>query len=203
MGFYRLSPCPIESTMIPPMQFPNKTFLRPVEHKATAFCTFTLLPALYNQTARMQFKKTYSMLISRLKANTLKYFVVVELSKDGNVHYHASCSFDDDISPMLLTDSLKGSKVFGRSEIDFKHVQDDARFDYMTKTLRSVYQVINNKKTQIFVPWEYWVKPSVERAEAKQIKVDKLDSNTDICNEFDEVLSSCGPCFELINKLNK
>lgn len=165
------------------MRKPNESYVGPAE----LFLTVTLKPEHHNQKARNQFKLTHKRLNEILKCNTMKYFLVSELTKKGNIHYHVSLKLKDYVfQKEMLIDAFKNHKFFG-----FIDLQDNvnysvvSRYEYMSKDLNKTDAIINQKNKVEIEIWTYYVnnRPIEDTISDTEKEINRLDNNI---SEFDD-----------------
>lgn len=114
------------------------------------FITQTLKPFMYADPAFVQFKKSYSLIQSVLNYLAYDYCLVAEITKEGNVHFHAWVIFTEGKDYSMYADCIKQCGVFGFSCLSKKNsdkpISDQRRdaYDYLTKDLERSYKFIRH-----------------------------------------------------------
>lgn len=166
------------------------------------FVTVTLLPYMYGEDARTQLKKTFQSIKDLLQIYSDKFLIVAELTKDGNIHYHASVkprSNDMDYPDAIILDALKKHnkgkvKIFGRSQVDSDNkYQVKTRFEYLTKDLNKTYKIVNldHPKNPKDV-WDYYVRPVGDHIPLMQTVEPEVK---EIFKKVAEVVEECDDIF--------
>jgi len=161
------------------------------------FVTVTLLPYMYGEDARTQLKKTFQPIKDLLQIYSDKYLIIAELTKDGNIHYHASLKprLDLDYPDAIILDAIKkhnkrNQKLFGRSQVDTESkYKIQTRFDYLTKDLNKTYKIVNldhprNPKDI----WDYYVRspaPLMQEVEPEVKEIfKKVSDSVEECDDI-------------------
>lgn len=128
----------------------------------THFVTFTLQPSMNGKGCRQQLRQSFKPVLTELQKVSNQYFIVAELTKKANIHYHAVIQFNetehftkDDLS-LILQDNCKSHKYIGRMECE--PIKDTARvMDYLIKDLERTDKVVNNNKNKTTLDIKhYW-----------------------------------------------
>lgn len=82
------------------------------------FVTFTLSPKCFRYNAITQFDMTVNELRSILNEWTRQYTLTVELTEQGNVHYHAICKIVSKIHRIRIIEKCKSKRVLGFVKIN-------------------------------------------------------------------------------------
>lgn len=107
------------------------------------FITITLNPSWYSRKACDQFKQSKDMVKQILKKFSNEFFLIAELTKAGNVHYHGWIRYinNHDTVRLHIQDTLK---VIGLSHLKNINGTPEKILEYMTKQLTATQQFIHN-----------------------------------------------------------
>jgi len=113
------------------------------------FITITIRPELYKLKAKSQYKKTIEHVKHILNMATNKYVLVVELTKNNNIHYHAIAEFKENntkVMASIIVDVIKGHSYLGMTKVNDTQVQDinmGRTIDYLFKDYNDTFTLIN------------------------------------------------------------
>lgn len=79
----------------------------------TYFLTLTLKPAFYKFKSTLQRELTQNQICTRLREHTSEFVITVELTQQGNVHYHSIAVFKDKVNMFNWINSQKGRASVG------------------------------------------------------------------------------------------
>lgn len=138
--------------------------------------TITLNPELYRYSSRIQLKKTFDNLENILKILCDRYYVVAELTKTSNVHYHGVVSWDktkqyhkDRLQDILKCSRTLGSNLYINPMISTP--EESLRvWEYIHKEDVRTHSVINSKKSLYISPIRYWRRSGILRHQLSQNK---------------------------------
>lgn len=142
-----------------PLAFPN----RDLAYECTHFLTVTLKPEYYSNQIRQQYRKTYNVLTKFLQSHCDKYLLVTELTKDCNIHYHATLKLSTliyegtDLSDMNFLNDFKTLKPFGFKKLESINNQENV-YNYCVKDIKKTHGLLNPVSKTALNVWSYWVK---------------------------------------------
>jgi len=173
---------------MPPIQIPNLMLVTGCDH----FLTITLEPTMLRLQCREQYKKTFGKLAKLLQNYCDKYLIVIELTKDCNVHYHLLMTFhnnEEGITQMLFLNDYKRIQELGFKKLEkVSNLQNV--FNYLIKEIPKTYKVINPKGKVEYKVWEYFVR-GVTVSTPSILNTEKLDiSPIETYGEFDDLFIS-------------
>ena len=160
------------------------------------FLTITLKQDLYKLKAKSQYKKTIDHVKHILNMATNKYVLNVELTKAGNIHYHAICEFKENntkVMASIIVDVIKGHKYLGITKVNDTQVKPEnmgRTIDYLFKEYNDTFTLVNftgyGKP-----PDDYGVcfvkEKEITIKKAKQNKIVLLDDD----NILDDIIENC------------
>lgn len=168
------------------------------------FFTVTLSPDLYQYDCRSQQRKTFNKLESYLQKHCDKYFMVAELTKDCNIHYHIMLRLhplnlrnDDgeiieDVSSLAFLDDYKGLLKHGFGFKKFEKTQNKLNtYNYLIKDISKTNKILNPKNKNTLDIWQYWVAKRnisqiVTNVKNKLPKAVYTKIDNDILDDWDE-----------------
>lgn len=114
------------------------------------FFTITLRPKIFKYSSITQLELTLADIAKKLYRYTSHFVIVAELTKQGNVHYHAICSFSEAYRKNLMVDAFKKDKICGFIHTDGNVIEDMKRVaDYITKDVYNTIRVIRQHRGYI------------------------------------------------------
>lgn len=155
----------------------------------------TLKPELYKDNARHQLKVTMDKLAEILRYIVSEYYIVAELTKKVNVHYHVLIKFSKHVEygPDVLIDSFKSrvnAKYFGNVLLNQHKTSTPEEYDklwkYVNKELDRTNRVINKGRKNeynIIDEWQ-WNLPEKEKVDL----IDRRVKNQLNLNDYIEKL---------------
>lgn len=165
----------------------------------THFATFTLKPVYYSKTVRQQLRLSWNDVNNKLKAVSKQYYLVAELTKKANIHFHAVIQFDESVDYslddlcLILIDSCKSSKVLGLMEIERIRDKTTQGTDYLNKDLERTQKILNPRgKSNLDYFVTFTKKPNQRIIETKKIITVKTLTNTtkghNYLDEFEDII---------------
>lgn len=113
----------------------------------TLFITFTLKPKFYQFKATTQRELTQNEICTKLREATKDFIITTELTKHGNIHYHAIARFKSHMAFLKWNDSMKGRKSIGFHRVTpnpITHVDNMVRSkEYLIKDLENTISLID------------------------------------------------------------
>lgn len=159
------------------------------------FVTLTLKPELYGKSCRQQLRSTFNKANFELQRVCKHYYLVAELTKKCNIHYHAKVEFDisefftaDDLS-LILQDNLKTSNVFGRSECEPIKSQELIN-KYIIKDIEKTHKIINPRGKTTLDCKKEWTKGLTQVTVKNTRLKDYLVLDKDIQYSEEELMDS-------------
>lgn len=113
----------------------------------TRFITFTLKPKYYKFQAGLQRELTQNTICTRLKEYTSEFVVTVELTQQGNIHYHAIAVFKNRVNMFQWMNLEKGRTSLGITRvtpnpITFQENMTRSK-EYLIKDVEVTSKIIN------------------------------------------------------------
>lgn len=159
------------------------------------FITMTLKPEHYSLKLQKQYLLSLPYVKSILDSMCTKYILAPEITKAGNIHYHAVATFKEENSRMmaiLLTDIVKTNKFIGNTKVNDKQVEDkdlERTYDYISKEITQTEGLINfngfNKPRSEYDIIHTESKQTKKKTPSKLTKL--LDCMND-CDEFGDII---------------
>lgn len=113
----------------------------------TFFLTLTLKPQYYKYTSSMQRELTQNSVCTRLREHTSEFVITVELTKQGNVHYHAIAVFKNKVDMYKWINLHKGKSSMGYTRVTPNPItfQDNMirSKEYLIKDVDTTSKIIN------------------------------------------------------------
>lgn len=113
----------------------------------TMFITFTLKPKFYQFKASTQRELTQNEICTKLREATSDFVITTELTKHGNIHYHAIAEFKSHGHFLKWNDSMKGRKAIGFHRVTpnpITHHDNMIRSkEYLIKDLENTIKLID------------------------------------------------------------
>lgn len=113
----------------------------------TRFITFTLKPKYYKFKSNMQRELTQHEICSKLREYTTEFVMTCELTKQGNIHYHAIAVFKNQVQFIKWNDLLKGKRSLGYHRVTPNAITQDENMvrskEYLLKDLEQTSKIIN------------------------------------------------------------
>lgn len=110
------------------------------------FTTLTLSPKIYKYQPITQYELTVNDIEKYLRSYTCKTTYSVELTQDGNVHYHTISYFNDKLQKLLFINSIKKNKTLGFLKITSNPIitpeQLNRAAQYLIKELNITAKII-------------------------------------------------------------
>lgn len=174
------------------MSLTNITF--PEVPEGSFFVTITLKPSLYGHTVRKQFIMTVDKVEACLRAWASTYWLVPELTKQNNIHYHAIVKFNDNIeyAKEKFIDTMKTIISFGFVHIGAQVIENVLRtWNYLIKDLSKTSSLINMKKGDYEIMRVYKMvdKPPKNKKIILLKKLIKLDKDNEISDTEYEIMT--------------
>lgn len=131
------------------------------------FLTVTLNPSIFNLNMREQHRKTFQKLVKFLNDFFKSYFLVVELTKDANIHYHihgdlfqnivkTSDGTNEDITLIHFKDVYKSLLKHGFGFHKIETVKNKLlTAQYLRKELSKTNLSINRRNKAYLPIWHY------------------------------------------------
>lgn len=114
------------------------------------FITITLNPSMYKLKARNQLKKTFGDIKHCFKMMSDQYFIMAELTKQSNIHYHAIARFKEGNTLTMaqcFIEILREKPKFGMCKINDEQLTEDVNVNrsigYLFKDSDKNDKVIN------------------------------------------------------------
>lgn len=166
------------------------------------FVTISLQPSLYKHKARQQLKKTQLHIMRILSGLSNDFYLVAELTKQCNIHYHAcvmwkpSTDFSQDDYKYLYYDIMKNSALFGITKVNelvIAREHSQRTQDYMAKDIKRTNLIVNGKLKPNTINYDVYVRhyviqdapaptaPSIPNKLDKYIDPDS-DTFIEVCN---------------------
>lgn len=146
----------------------------------------TLNPEQYKYNARHQHRYAIDKLQEILKYHVSEYYIVAELTKRVNIHYHVLLKFSShvDYGAEQLIDAFKTSynrKIFGNNILLNEHktsnrAQYDKLLAYVEKEISKTDRVVNKNRLEVLpitVKWQ-WLEDNDKKEDKIQALKDKL-----------------------------
>lgn len=125
---------------------PMETYMKHNYGNTMYFITITLSPKLYKYYFTTQYDMTVNELRSILLTNADKSMMVIESTKQANVHYHGIVLFKDEIQKLVFIDKIKRKRVFGFCKITDKPIDTlesfERAFKYLTKDIKTTERLL-------------------------------------------------------------
>lgn len=136
--------------------------------KGDQHITVTLHPEMYAQSALKQYKKTIKIIGSLLEAYSDRFVAVAELTRHGNIHYHAVVSWRaaNEYAQDMFKDDMKSlSKIFGNIMFNDHVIENEKErqrvINYITKEIPKTQRILNKRRSKFQVePYISWARSS-------------------------------------------
>lgn len=139
--------------------------------------TVTLKPSMFEKRARRQHKQCWGHINRLVQMFSKTYYIVTELTKKANVHYHISVEWTDQYSQLDFLDTIKTSTLFGNTFINEKTITDVERtYQYFEKAKPQTDRIINkgSKCEKLNISFHYTGEIHKSLVEKKTRELDAL-----------------------------
>lgn len=148
------------------------------------FITLTLQPHMYTRKARRQYLNTVDKVEQILRVYTDEYWLMPELTKNVNVHYHVIAKWNENMPHAMdkYIDCTRHSKCMGMAKInEQKIIEKDRTSTYLLKDYVRTDSVINHKKdpVELLRHWKRTDKPPRPQVQTKLIDIIKYEDESD------------------------